>query len=326
MKRFAIVLLMVTASAQAQQTSATLSAPSAASGAGAPSTSPSMNAPTNTSTGSFGSGFMQQVRERLRISYFGELYGPNAKKWDDNQYDGAGTKMTDPVQMWHNFNVSTKLFGKTSFVMSPRFYTIFGDRNDIVRNNDSNERRRRQARQDENVVVMDDWQFGFQQNIIKEEKVTWDSRLTHRAPFSTVSQTANIDSQIEWMQGVTWKPIPQIFVLSQSTLRYYMYEEQVTEERYRMNQLTAFNWIFNDKWKVQLFNEFDMQHRNPKDKNANGHKQWNYFLKNKNIIATGLGYNFSPNLTIMPYIKALNDEDIRPETLQIGFWAFGKVF
>ena len=316
MKALVLILVFAASQALAQQTTTTIAAPVAAASA----------APSNTTAGTLDSGFMRVVRERFKTSYFGELYGPNAKRWDDNQYDANGVKMNDPVQMWHNFNVGWKLFGKTSAVMSPRFYTIFGDRNDINKSNNSNERRKRQARMDENVVVMDDWQFGFQQNIIKNETVTLDSRITHRAPFSTVSKTANIDSQIEWMQGATWKPIPQIFILSQSTIRYYLYEEQVTEERYRLNQLTAFNYIFNDKWKVQLFNEFDMQHRNAKDKNAKGHKDWNYFLKNKNIIATGLGYNFSPNLTIMPYIKALNDEDIRPETMQIGLWAFGRVF
>lgn len=308
-----LALIFLPALAHAQQTTTSLKGSAAA-------------APANTTVGTFSSGPMQTIRDRLKISYFGELYGPNAKRWDDNEYDANGNKLNDPVRMWHNFNVGWKLFGRTSAVMSPRFNTIFGDRNDYIRSNESNRRKRRQARNDENVVAIDDWQFGLQQNIVKTDTVTFDSRLTHRAPFSTASQTANIDSQIEWMQGVTWKPIAPIFILSQSTIRYYLYEEQVTDERYRLNQLTAINYIFTDKWKVQLFNEWDLQHRNPKDKNAKGHREWNYFQKNKNIIALGLGYNVVPSLTLMPFVKALNDEDIRPETMQIGLWAFGKVF
>ena len=91
-----------------------------------------------------------------------------------------------------------------------------------------------------------------------------------------------------------------------------------------MNQLTAFNYILNDKWRIQLFNEFDLQHR--ADKEGPKQKQWNYFKKYRNYIATGVGYSVTKNLIVMPFLKALNDEDIRPETMQVGLWAFGKVF
>lgn len=275
-------------------------------------TTGNISSPSNTSSGSFSSDFMAQVRERLKISYFGELSGPNAKRWDDNQSDFEGNRLRDPVNMWHNFNVSTKIYNKTSFVMSPRFYTVFGDRNDLKDN------------QDQHVVVMDDWQFGLQQQIIKTNSFGWATRLTHRAPFSVDSRNNRIDSQIEWLQVVTWAPISEIFILSQTNLRYYKYEPDAPDERYRMNQLTAFNYILNDRWKIQLFNEFDLQHRSPKD--GPKQKDWNYFKKYKNVYATGIGYNFSPNLTLMPFVKALNDQDIRPETIQIGMWAFGRVF
>ena len=66
-----------------------------------------------------------------------------------------------------------------------------------------------------------------------------------------------------------------------------------------------------------------MMHRNPKE--GAGHKNMNYLKKYKNIMAVGIGYNPIPSLTIMPFLKALNDQDIRPETMQIGFWVFGKV-
>ncbi|MBY0515890.1 MAG: hypothetical protein K2P81_03205 [Bacteriovoracaceae bacterium] len=253
----------------------------------------------------------QHMLERSKVSYFGEMSGPSAKKWDDNQINPDGSKSRDPINMWHSFNMMYRMFNSTSLYMSPRFVTVFGDRNDL------------KETQDQHVVVMDDWQFGFSQNWVKTNEVSWDTRLSHRAPISTESKQSNIDSQIELLQVVTWKPLSQVFILSQSNIRYYKYEPQVDSERYRLNQMTAINWIFNDKWKAQVFNEFDVQHRN--SKNGSDKKDWNYFKKDKDVIAFGMGYNPNPSLTIMPFIKALNDTDIRPETMQIGFWAFGKL-
>lgn len=318
MKTLLLVALFVCAPAFAQLSSGSMAelepkgdAPAVAAPSAA--TAPALSAtPMNTSTSQQSYGLVQKLHERFRVTYFGELYGPNAKKWDDNQYDRDGNKMRDPMSMWQSFNVLTKVYDRTSFFMSPRVYTVIGDRNDLKDN------------QDKHVITMDDWQFGFNQNWVKTEKTTWDSRLTHRAPMSVASRNDRIDSQMELLQVVTWKPIPQVFVLSQSNVRYYVYENQVEDERYRLNQMTAVNWIFNDYWRIQLFNEFDMQHRNPKD--GPGSKDWNYFKKYKDIIAMGVGFNPTHHLTIMPFVKALNDTNIRPETMQIGLWAFGTVF
>jgi hypothetical protein len=259
------------------------------------------------------SGFnLTRLHEYVKVGYFGELYGPSAKKWDDNQYNSQGQKTGDPVSMWHNFNITGKVYNNTSLFVSPRFYTIFGDRNDM------------RDTQDQHNVTIDDWQFGVQQTWMKTPTFGWDSRLSHRAPFSVASRNDHIDSQVELLQAMTWKPLTYISILSQTNLRYYVYDNEGKDNRYRMNQLTAINYIFNDKWRVQLFNEFDLQHRAPKD--GPGQKQWNYFQKYRNYIATGVGYNVTQNLIVMPFLKALNDEDIRPETLQVGLWAFGKVF
>jgi hypothetical protein len=253
----------------------------------------------------------QSTLERSKVSYFAEMSGPSAKKWDDNQINSDGSKSRDPINMWHSFNMQYRMFGKTSLFMSPRFYTAIGDRNDLRDN------------QDQSVVALDDWQFGFSQNWIKTNQFSWDTRISHRAPISSASKQENIDSQVELLQVLTWKPISQVYILSQSNVRYYQYENQVDSERYRLNQMTAISWMFNDKWRTQVFSEFDMQHRNSKE--GAGHKDMNYLKKYKNIMAVGVGYNPIPTLTIMPFLKALNDQDIRPETMQIGFWVFGKV-
>ncbi|MGE3610436.1 MAG: hypothetical protein AB7I27_12675 [Bacteriovoracaceae bacterium] len=268
--------------------------------------------PTNTSVSEWKFPSTETLHQYLRISYFGEFTGSSIKKLDDNQVNPEGQRTRDPVSMWHSFNVLGRFYNKTSLYMSPRFYTVFGDRNELKNN------------QDPHVVVMDDWQFGFSQNWIKDDKFSWDTRFSHRAPMSQASRNESIDSQIEVLQVVTWKPIAPIFILSQTNLRYYKYEPQVKEERYRINQLTAFNWIFNDKWRLQLFNEFDLQHRNPKE--GSQKKDWNYFKKYKNNPAVGIGYNPFTRLTLMPYIKALNDTDIRNETVVFGLWAFASVF
>lgn len=278
----------------------------------AQSTGLNFSSPSNTSTSNWSFPTVEKLHQYLRISYFGELTGSSIKKWDDNQVNPEGQRTRDPVNMWHSFNVLGKVYNKTSLYMSPRFYTVFGDRNELKKD------------QDPHVVVLDDWQFGVSQNWIKNEKFSWDTRFSHRAPISQASRNENIDSQMEMLQVVTWKPISQIFILSQTNLRYYQYEPQVKDERYRINQLTAFNWIFNDKWKAQIFNEFDLQHRNPKE--GAGSRKWNHFKKYKNNPAIGIGYNPLPKLTLMPYLKALNDEDIRNETVVFGLWAFGTVF
>lgn len=268
--------------------------------------------PSNTSAANWSTGKINKLHEYLRISYFGELYGSSIKKWDDNQINAQGQKLADPMSIWHSFNVLAKIKGNTSFFVSPRFYTVIGDRNELRPN------------QDQHVLVIDDWQFGLNQGWIKTDTFSWNTRVSHRAPFSIASKNERIDSQVEMLQVLTWKPMAQIFILAQTNIRYYMYEPEVKEERYRLNQLTAVNWIFNDKWKAQLFNEFDLQHRNPNS--GPKQKKWNYFKKYKDYPAIGIGYNPIPQLTLMPYIKALNDTDIRPETVMFGLWAFGTVF
>ncbi len=295
MKVFIILLGLITFSQAFAQTSATFASPL-----------------SNTSSTTFGNWNTERLHNYLKVTYFGELSGSSIKKWDDNQINAQGQRTRDPMSMWQSFNILTKLYDRTSFFMSPRFFTVIGDRNELRPN------------QDQNIVVMDDWQFGINQNWIKTDKVSWDSRLTHRAPFSIASRNEQLNSQVELLQVVTWKPIPQIFVFSQTNARYFMYKAGVEEERYRLNQMTAINWIFNDKWKAQIFNEFDLQHRNPTS--GSQHRDWNYFKKYKNYPAVGLGYNPLPHLTLMPYLKALNDVDIRPETVMFGLWAFGTVF
>lgn len=254
-------------------------------------------------------------RENLKVRYFGEVVGSNLEKWDDNQYDQNGEKLPTPANFYNQFNIQYKIFSRTSLLVSPRFFAQFGDRNEL-----SN-------KEDQHVVYTDDWQFGVVQELYKSKQLIFSGRLTHRHPFSNYSQNSQIDSQIEYQNDVTVLATPAISVLHWNTYRYYAYEAGKNEDRYRINFTTIFNYAFSDKWKGQIFHELDLQHRAPKYGNRDVNKQdWNYFEKNKNHLALAFGYAPTPNLTILPFVKALNDERWDWDTTQMGVWVLGKVF
>jgi hypothetical protein len=268
-----------------------------------------------TSTTTLSQSSLTRWRENLKIRYFGELLGSNLEKWDDNQYDQNGNKLATPANLYNQFNVQYKVLNRTSLLVSPRFYAQIGDRNDLA------------ANEDPHTVVMDDWQFGFVQELYKSKAMIYNGRLTHRHPFSTASRNSMIDSQVEYQNDLTFFPTAGLTVLHWNTYRYYAYEAQKNEDRYRINFTTIFNYDFNDKWKMQLYHELDLQHKAPKYGKKDMNKQgWNYFEKNKNHVAIGIGYNPTPALSIIPFVKALNDEDWSARNTQLGLWVLGKVF
>lgn len=256
-------------------------------------------------------------KQNLKIRYFGEFIGSSLKKWDDNQVDNNGIRTGTPVNYWNLFNFNYKILPRTSFIISPRFYLQVGDRNDLRKN------------EDPHVIQWDDTAFGLNQDFYKSPKFIYQGRLTHRQPTSAASQEALIDSQIEYQNDLTFLPTPSISILFWNTFRYYAYEAAKNEERYRINFTTLYNFMLSDKWKMQLMHELDMQHRNVKyavPKKNLKEKDWNYFNKNKHTLAFGIGYSPSRALTVMPFVKALNDQDIRPETMQFGLWILSSLY
>lgn len=258
---------------------------------------------------------LMQMRKNFKMRYFGEVAGPNLQKWDDNQYDYKGNKTRTPTNLYNIFNIQYKVAPSTSLLVGPRFAAQIGDRNELKQN------------EDQHTMVIDDWQFGIVQEIFRNKNITYNGRLTHRHPFSTASRNSRIDSQIEYQNDLFIRFTPAISLLQWNTYRYYVYEAQKNEERYRINFTSILNYEFNDIWKMQVFHDWDLQHRAPKygNKFKNKHR-WNYFEKYRNQLALGLGYSPSPKMTFIPFIKALNDENWSMETTQLGLWVLGKVF
>jgi hypothetical protein len=263
------------------------------------------------STASLSTSTMEKLRESYKISYFSEVLGPSIKKWDDNEINERGEKQGTPMMMYHSFNVRYLLTQTFNLFMNPRVSTVIGDRNDL------------RETDDQNVLVMDDWQFGVFNTFYKSKTFQYNQRLTHRHPFSRASQNSGIDSQIEWQHDLTWMPTSALRIIHWNNYRYYAYENEVNEERYRINFTTLLNYTLNDNWNVQYMHELDLQHRNPKE--GPDQKDANFFKRYKHYNNVGIGYSPVPNLTFIPFLRMMDERNIRNETMMVGLWILGRV-
>lgn len=301
-----LILLLMSAQSFSQTTTATLPAVSA----------PSVAAPaTNTSQGSVSTSMWQRVKAKFKINYFSETLGPTIKKWDDNEYADDGSKLDQPMTMYHSFNVRYLLTERFNLFMSPRFSTVIGDRRDLP------------ATQEQHNVYLDDWQFGIFYTIVKTPTFQYNNRLTHRHPFSVRShENEKIDSQIEWQHDLTFSVSPAFRIIHWNNYRFYKYNAESSEERYRINFTTLFNYTINDYFNVQYMNEFDLQHRN---RNANPdhpkYRDMNYMKRNKLYNSFGIGFSPVRDLTFIPFIRLMDERNIRNETTMVGLWVLGKV-
>lgn len=268
---------------------------------------------TNTSSTELSTLSWGKIKEKFRISYFSETLGPSIKKWDDNEIEDDGRKKREPMTMYHSFNVRYSLTQKFNLFMSPRVSTVIGDRNDIRKNADPH------------VIVMDDWQFGIFYTFLRTPTFQYNNRFTHRAPFSTKSRNENIDSQIEWQHDFTWMPRPEWRIILWNNYRYYAFNEDATEERYRINFTTLINYQINDRFNAQVMHEWDMQHRNTNDSSSPKHRDPLFLKRYKNYFSYGMGYSPVPSLTIIPFIRVLDERNIRNETTMVGLWILGRV-
>jgi hypothetical protein len=71
--------------------------------------------------------------------------------------------------------------------------------------------------------------------------------------------------------------------------------------------------------------EWDMQHRNPKDANSPEHKDLNFIKRNKNYVSFGVGYSPVMNFSIIPFIRIMDERNIRNETTILGLWMLGRL-
>jgi hypothetical protein len=269
--------------------------------------------PMTTSESIFPSLSLSRLKEKFKINYFSETLGPSLNKWDDNEIEDNGVKKREPMTMYHSFNVRYLWNEKFNLFMSPRVNTIIGDRNDIRKNSDPH------------VVAMDDWQFGIFYTFVKTPTFQYNQRFTHRAPFSTKSRNENIESQVEWQHDITYAFTPAFRYILWNNYRYYAMENDSVEERYRINFTSLFTYDFNDKWKTQLMHEWDMQHRNTNDSDNPKHRDLMFFKRYRNYVSVGIGYSPTPNFSIIPYIRMLDERNVSNETLMVGLWMLGKV-
>ncbi|MCM2351556.1 MAG: hypothetical protein NDI69_16150 [Bacteriovoracaceae bacterium] len=254
-----------------------------------------------------------RLKEKFKISYFSETLGPSIKKWQDNEVNDDGTAADDPTTMYHSLNVRYVLNQKVDLYMSPRFSTVFGNRSELP------------DYWDKNAVRNDDWQFGFYYNFIKNPTLQYRQRLTHRAPFSKKSKSENIDSQIEWQHDFTYLVSPAIRIILWNNYRFYAYNEEATSERYRVNFTTLVNYTLNDKWLLQVMHDWDMQHRTTTDQSSPKHRDFWYMKKYNNYLSFGAGYSPVRDLTFIPFLRFLDETNIRNETTIVGLTILGRV-
>src|SRR5690606_4531798 len=137
-----------------------------------------------------------RLKEKFKINYFSETLGPSMAKWDDNEVADDGSKLRQPMTMYHSFSTRYLMTKDFNLFLSPGFTMAIGDRNDLRDN------------EEQQVLAMDDWKFGVLNSFVKTPTFSYDQRLTHRAPFSKKSRNENIDSQIEWQHGLTYAATP----------------------------------------------------------------------------------------------------------------------
>lgn len=270
-------------------------------------------AEVNTSQAEVETSLWKSFKERTRISYFSETLGPSIEKLDDNERNDDGTIADDPTTMYHSFSMRFKMNSWFDLYMSPRFSTVFGNRNDLP------------DYWDKQAVRMDDWQFGFYTNFVKTQNFQYRQRLTHRAPFSKKSKNEKIISQVEWQHDFTYSVSPAFRVILWNNYRYYHYNSQSANERYRINFTSLFNYTLTDKWLVQFMHELDLEHKNKKDKNHPDHRDFNYMKPYHHYYSFGVGYSPIKQLTFIPFLRMTDGIALRNETTIVGLTILGTV-
>ena len=268
---------------------------------------------TNVSQTEMSTFSLEKIKAKFKINYFSETLGPSIKKWQDNEIEDDGSIKREPMTTYHSFNVRYLLGEKFNLFMSPRFNTVIGDRNDI------------RSDADPHVFVVDDWQFGFLYTFYARPWINYSQAITHRAPFSAKSRGENINSQVEWNHFVTWAISPSWRLLSWNNYRWYAYNDESPTERYRINWRNIFIYTMNDKWGMQFSYELDLQHRNGKYSDDPGHRGMNFMKRYHSYTSVGVSYSPVRNFSIIPFIRTVDERNIRNETTIVGLTLLGKV-
>jgi hypothetical protein len=332
MKLVTVLALALSSSLALAQTSPKRSStklpakPAAKAAVAAPAPAPATAAvtPANTSVASEDSATMKVLKERLQIRYFSEFLGPNVKKWDDNQVDvdgyggdgkGKFARSSDPINMFNQFSFRWKVADTTRAFVDARFTTQFGDRNGVSDGSDKQ------------VIVQEDQRVGLNYGYFASADKVWTANFLprFRLPTSEASQDANIVLQPDFLHVLSFQATPSLNFSLYSSARYYWFEQKVDSERYRLYNSPSMTYILNDTFEIYLQYEHELQHRA-----AEGARKYNYMKESLQDIYAGMNINFTPSLTIMPFIRFAQLQrwgwSDQRETMQIGAWIMGNIF
>lgn len=279
----------------------------------AQSTATMPSAPGNTTTTTLPELSWEKIRARTRVNYFNFATGPNFKRWDNNETLDDGTQDIVPTAMYHSLNLRFNTVGALDFVMTPRFITPMGDRHEL------------RPGMDDNAIMADDWDFGGLYTFIRKPNFNYAHQATYRVPFSNKHRNEMVDRFYVYQQVVNWSIAPEWRVLHWTQFTYYDYDNQARNVRHRLLFRNLLNYTINDKWMVQGGYELDLQRRNPKESGNEKYRNQSYLKRYHSYTSVGVGYSPVRDWTLLPYIRTLDERNIRQETLQAGFMIMGRL-
>lgn len=270
-------------------------------------------APANTNTTTFPSLSWERIKSKMRVNYFNFATGPNLKRMDNNETLDDGTKDIVPTAMYHSLNIRFNISGNFDFFAAPRMVTPMGDRHEL------------KDGMDDNAFMADDLDLGGYYTFISKPTFNYAHALTYRIPYSNKSRGEQVDRFYVHQQLVNWSLAPEWRVLHWTQFTYYDFNNQATSARYRLLFRNLLNYTINDKWMIQTGYEIDLQHRNPKDSANEKYRAQNFFKRYHSYTTLGVGYTPVHGWTFLPYIRTLDERNIRMETTALGFMIMGRL-
>lgn len=302
-----LVFTLFVARAMAQTSSTTVK----------PTTGSTAASAANTTSGDVSeSRTMKLLRDHLQVRYFAEFLGPNVKRLDDKSVDtdskGNYAAGEDPINTFHQLSLRWRTGKTTRVFVEPRFTTQMGNREAL-----------QNAGKESGVVRAEDFRAGVMDVYWTSEDKVWSTtyRLGNRFPTSEASRDANITAQPEGLHILSWTPNKDWNVSLWNQLRYYWYEPQVENERWRLYTGPSVTYTINDTFSIFAMYEHEQNHAAPAGKR-------NYFHSTNSLqdLYAGVNINITQSLTIYPFIRMAQLKKFNDETMQIGAWVMGAVF
>lgn len=266
------------------------------------------------------------IKDKLQIRYFSEVIGSGLGRWDGYQpaYDKRGnydkTQRGDPMNAFHQISFQYAVTPSSTFVFQPRFTTQFGPRGN--------------SGADQGAVRMEDLRTGVQGVWHQNAKgnLTWFQRYAVRLPTNRANQGNALPQgqgmlvQPDWYSSVDWVINPKWAVFLWTNVRIYTYHAGNPTERWRFYNAPGFIYTFNDKWSMEGFFEFEVDHRD-----ATGKSKRTYISNNPSSggyqdLYIGPMYNWSPSLILYPFIKPFQLQKFDMRTTTVGMWIMAKLF